>query len=127
MRDIDLFALNVLLEDRESQGALVKMVDSETIQRIKLEKLSNSGASGTGANTSDTYKIEVQRKLEEQKLKAKIPLDQIFKTTGEYSRWDEQGFPTHDSQGEELAKNRRKKIMKEYEAHQKLIAKFAAL
>jgi len=39
---------------------------------------------------------------------------------GKFSKYDDQGFPTHDHEGAEVSKSARKKLEKEYEKQQKL-------
>ena len=64
---------------------------------------------------------------------AKVPPNELFKQgeyAGLYSKYDEDGLPTHDKDGEELAKAQRKKLAKTQAAqkkeHDKFLAKAAA-
>lgn len=55
--------------------------------------------------------------------KGKLPATQLFKTGDAlvlYSKWDDNGVPTHSIDGEELSKSRRKKMAKEVEMQEKL-------
>ena len=64
---------------------------------------------------------------------ARVPPGELFKQ-GEYadlySKYDDDGLPTHDKAGEELAKAQRKKLAKTQAAqkkeHDKFLAKAAA-
>lgn len=51
----------------------------------------------------------------------------MFKVTSvaaEFSAWDENGVPTLDKDGQEVAKSRRKKLQKEWDAQNKLHLEF---
>jgi cysteinyl-tRNA synthetase len=47
--------------------------------------------------------------------RAKVDPLLMFKSSGEYLEWDESGIPTVDAAGEVVSKNRRKKLLKEWE------------
>ena len=40
--------------------------------------------------------------------------------TAEYTEWDADGMPTKDAEGKEVAKSKRKKLVKEWERQKKL-------
>lgn len=78
-------------------------------------------------------KEEAAKKLAEKEAAAKVPPGEMF-TVGEYaglfSKYDEEGIPTHTKDGEEVAKAQRKKLIKSHGAqtkeHDKYLAKCAA-
>ncbi|CAG8433398.1 8116_t:CDS:10 [Ambispora gerdemannii] len=127
LRDIDLVELGVSLDDREDGKALVKLVDKEELIKAReakaqaqLEKVARKEALAKAKEEEKKAKLE----------KGKIPAEEMFKLArGEndeiiYSLFDEQGIPTHDAQGQELAKSRVKKIKKEWETQQKLHSEY---
>jgi cysteinyl-tRNA synthetase len=65
----------------------------------------------------------------EKLAKGKMSPVEMFKTEEslkQYSKWDDQGIPTHDINGEELPKSRRKKLVKEYEGQVKAHGEYKA-
>ncbi|KAJ9057492.1 cysteinyl-tRNA synthetase, variant 3 [Entomophthora muscae] len=122
LRDQELADLGVLLDDREDGRALVKLVDKEELIRERDAKLQRE--------EEKRLKKEAAAKVQEQKLrerleKGKLAPEDLFKTP-EFSKWDAEGIPTHDAAGEEVAKSRRKKLTKDFEAQKKLHAEYLA-
>lgn len=111
VRDIDLFDLGVYLEDRENRPALVRPVTRDLVearerqaeQRLQKQRL----------------KEEKSEKEQERLEKGKLSPLEMFKTS-EFSAWDEDGLPTKDSSGNDIAKNRSKKLKKDWERQKKL-------
>ena len=75
-------------------------------------------------------KAELARKAAEKEAKAKIPPSEMFKIgeyEGLYSKYDDEGLPTHDKDGEELPKGQVKKLVKaqglQKKAHETYLAK----
>lgn len=105
VRDIDLFGVGVYLEDRENQPALVRLVTKEMVQ-ARAEKEARA-----------SQKLAAKKKQEEEALKkaerGKLSHLEMFRTN-EYSAWDEEGIPTRDAAGEEITKNRAKKLRKDW-------------
>ena len=108
LRDVGLPELGVKLDDKEG-GALWKLYDA------------------------DELKKELERDREAKALKeakAKIPPSEMFKIgeyEGLYSKYDDEGLPTHDKDGEELPKGQVKKLVKaqglQKKAHETYLAK----
>lgn len=116
LREQDFFDLGVLLEDREDQAALVKLVDKEAIQKIRQEQRKRDQEQ----KERKVAAAELTAKRHAEKLaKASVHPSDLFKSS-EYSKFDERGIPTHDASGTELSKNLRKKLIKEYEHQAKL-------
>ena len=67
---------------------------------------------------------EVARKAAEKEAKASIDPKSMFKSgeefSGKFSAYDEDGVPTHDAAGVELAKNDKKRLRKDWEQQKKL-------
>uniref|UniRef100_A0A4W6CBP2 Cysteine--tRNA ligase, cytoplasmic n=1 Tax=Lates calcarifer TaxID=8187 RepID=A0A4W6CBP2_LATCA len=102
VRDNTLPELGVRLEDHEGLPTVVKLVDKEILLKEREEK-------------------KKMAKLE----KMKIPPSEMFRAeTDKYSKFDEQGFPTHDAEGKELSKGHSKKLRKLYEAQEKLYTEY---
>ncbi len=113
VRDIDLWRLNIYLEDRENAPALVRPVTA-TLAAARQEREAR-------AQLKEAEKIkrkqEEQQRLEKGKMS---PLD-MFKPphTEEFEAWDQDGMPTRVKGGEEVAKSRFKKLRKDWERQKK--------
>jgi len=126
LRDVDLPQLGVLLDDRDDGKALVKLVGQAEIQRIKEEKKKREEEK---AAKKAAQQAELEKKKLERLEKGRIAPEEMFKAgehSGQFSQYDEQGIPTHDVNGQELAKSRRKKLQKDWEIQKKLHAEFLA-
>jgi cysteinyl-tRNA synthetase len=123
VRDNELPELGVRVEDQGGQEVW-KLVDPAELKKEKAQKLAAKEA-------KEKQKAEAAAKQAEREAKARVPPQEMFiKLTDQYSKFDEQGIPTHDKAGEPLPKNALKKLQKEWEkqkeAYEKLIAKAAA-
>jgi cysteinyl-tRNA synthetase len=112
LRDTDLWAQGIYLEDRDNdQSALVRPVTKELLaQREAKEERERQRAAA---------KAEREKEAAARAEKGKMDPRQMFRTN-EFTQWDESGVPTHDEQGQELAKSRRKKLQKDWERQMKL-------
>ncbi|XP_068174506.1 cysteine--tRNA ligase, cytoplasmic isoform X2 [Antennarius striatus] len=118
IRDDTLPELGVRLEDHEGLPTVVKLVDKETLMKEREEKKKME-------EERKRKKEEAARKKHEQEMaklaKMKVPPCEMFRTdTDKYCKFDETGFPTHDTEGKELSKGQAKKLRKLYEAQEKL-------
>lgn len=124
VRDNDLLNLNVSLDDRNGQSALVKfLTQHEKDEIIKLN-----------AEKKQREEEKLKKKLEQQKIKeakekerqekAKVSPLEMFKETTLYSAWDEQGLPTKDKDGNDITKSMTKKLKKQWEQQKKLYEEF---
>jgi cysteinyl-tRNA synthetase len=112
----------VMFEDRPGKSTLVKLVSKEAAAKMKSEQDSREAE-------KLVRKLEMARindaKKADKLAKAAISPSIMFTSNPEYSKFDEQGIPTHDAAGEELSKNARKKVTKEHdlqvELHQKYL------
>ena len=129
VRDVGLPELGVKLDDREG-GALWKLSNPEELRR---EAAREAEAKAKKEEQKRREKEEAARKAAEKEALARVPPGELFKQ-GEYadlySEYDDDGLPTHDKAGEELAKAQRKKLAKTQAAqkkeHDKFLAKAAA-
>lgn len=118
LRDDSLPELGVKLEDVEGDHAVIKFVDKETLLKEKQQQLEEQ-------EKKRKQKEEAKKKLEAEKAakeaKARIPPWEMFKhETEKYSKFDEQGVPTHDHTGEPLSGKLIKKLKKMYQQQEKL-------
>ncbi|KAL4917982.1 tRNA synthetases class I (C) catalytic domain-containing protein [Aspergillus aurantiobrunneus] len=111
VRDVDLFDLGVYLEDRENLPAIVRPVSRDLIQ-AREERAAQVLQK---QREKEAKEKEALKKLE----KGKLSHLEMFRTN-EYSAWDEEGLPTRDAAGEEIAKSRTKKLRKDWERQKKL-------
>lgn len=111
VRDVDLFDLGVYLEDRENLPAIVRPISRDLIQ-AREEKAAQALQK---QREKEAKEKEALKKLE----KGKLSHLEMFRTN-EYSAWDEEGLPTRDAAGEDIAKSRSKKLRKDWERQKKL-------
>ena len=111
LRDVHLFDRGVYLEDRDNQPALIRPVTRE-LKQARQEK--------------ERKALEKQRAKEEREKEAaakaekgRVSHKDMFRKE-EYSRWDDDGIPTHEMSGEEVTKSKRKKLQKDWERQKKL-------
>ena len=106
--------------DRDSKpGKLV-------FNRIVQLKESTVKKNMTGTNTRSRKDEQAAQKAEKERLRA-VPPSEYFKQgeyEGVYTKFDESGFPTHDTEGKELTKSAAKKLKKKLEKHEKLHAAY---
>uniref|UniRef100_A0A803TI90 Cysteine--tRNA ligase, cytoplasmic n=1 Tax=Anolis carolinensis TaxID=28377 RepID=A0A803TI90_ANOCA len=122
LRDDVLPEHGVRFEDHEGLPTVVKLVDRDTLLKEKEEKRKIE-------EEKKRKKEEAARKKQEQEAaklaKMKIPPGEMFKSEHDkYSKFDENGFPTHDTEGKELSKGQMKKLKKQYEAQEKLYKEY---
>jgi cysteinyl-tRNA synthetase len=111
VRDSDLWEQGIRLEDREAGEPVIKLVGRETLIRERMEKMRLEEA-------KLKEKEERRKEQEERDALSRIPASEWAKTAfpaERFSRFDERGIPTHDSEGNELSKGQRKKHLKDYE------------
>jgi len=119
LRDSVLPELGVRLEDKEGEATVIKLVDPEELAREKKLK----------AEVEERRKEEKERKrreAEERKAAAEAQkrispqeMFQVGEFQGKFSKYNEQGLPTHDASGEEVAKAKLKKLQKLYDSQKK--------
>ncbi|KAL7752133.1 cysteinyl-tRNA synthetase [Sorochytrium milnesiophthora] len=117
VRDVDLVDLGVSLDDRDDGKALVKLVDKELLLQQREEKRVRE-AERVAAKQKQARAAELKR-LKQLYEGIKSP-QALVEQGGEYSAYDEQGVPTHDKEGAELPKSKRKKLAKDLDRQKKL-------
>lgn len=127
LRDQDMVDLGVALEDQEDGAALVKLVDAAQLQAARQDK-ERAQADKAAKKAQAAAKADAVRR--ERLTKGKVAPSDMFKppqpAARDYSAWDAQGLPTHDVDGKELSKNRRKGCEKEHEKQAKLHKEYLA-
>jgi len=111
LRDVNLFSLDVYLEDREGQPALIRPVTKE-LRAAKQEKEDR-------ARQKQKAKEEREKEATSKANKGRLSHRDMFRTE-EYSAWDPEGIPTHEKGGEEVTKSKKKKLQKDWERQKKL-------
>ncbi len=107
IRDVDLWDLGVYLEDRDAdQPALIRPVTKE-LRVLRIEKEQREKQK---LNAKEQREREAAAKAD----KGRHSHLNMFRTE-EYSDWDAEGLPTKDKEGKEIAKNKAKKLRKEWE------------
>lgn len=110
VRDIDLWNLNIYLEDRDSQPALVRPVTA-ALSAARQERNSR-------AQQKEAEKAKREQEVREKAEKGKLSHIAMFRTS-EFSAWDADGLPTRLANGDEVAKSRGKKLRKDWERQKK--------
>ncbi|KIW96864.1 cysteine-tRNA ligase [Cladophialophora bantiana CBS 173.52] len=120
VRDIDLWQLDIYLEDRENAPALVRPV-TEGLKAARREKEDK-------ARQKEEARKQREREAQEKLQKAKLDPREMFKPPHqtEYSAWDDDGVPTTARNGTPLTASRVKKLKKEWEAQRKAHEKYLA-
>lgn len=115
LRDVHLWNLDIYLEDRDNQPALVRPVD----KLVKQARQSREQAAAEKIALKAKAQAEEAEKKRQQDEKAKLPHTAMFKTA-EFSAWDENGMPTKDAKGEDVTKSKQKKLQKDWAKQKKL-------
>lgn len=115
LRDVPFWNLGIYLEDRNLRSALVRPLDKLLIQ-TRAERESAGLAKAKAKLEQEAREAEKVKELHER---SKADPLLIFRTSDEYLDWDEFGIPIVDAAGNAVPKNRRKKLVKEWEKQKK--------
>lgn len=120
VRDVDLWHLNIYLEDRENAPALVRPV-TEGLRAARREREEKTRQKEEARKRREQEALE---KLQKGKLS---PVD-MFRPphSDDFSAWDPDGIPTAAKDGSPLTASRVKKLKKEWEAQRKAHEKYLA-
>ena len=110
VRNIDLWNVNIYLEDRESQPALVRPVTA-ALSVARQER-------DDRAKQKEIEKAKREQDAREKAQKGKLSHKDMFRTE-EFTAWDDDGLPTKMANGDEVAKSRSKKLKKDWERQKK--------
>jgi cysteinyl-tRNA synthetase len=116
LRDVKLWDLGIYLEDRDPPlPAMVRPVD-RSLREAREEREKAASAKLEAKKKREAEEAEKKRQANE---KAKMDPLEMFRTD-EFTEWDENGIPTKDNKGEEVAKSRKKRLVKEWEKQKKM-------
>ena len=117
LRDTIMPELGVSIEDVENSAkSLIKFVPASILLKQRQEKADKERER---AETKQRQAEEQKQKRIEKLLRGKAKPEELFKTA-EWSKWDEQGLPTHGKDGQEVSRGRKKKLGKEQDAQVQL-------
>lgn len=108
IRDERLPLLGVRIEDYNEEGMLktrIKFDDKDQLRKEMEERQREKEA-------REKAKIEKKAQAEAKKAEIVVSPAEFFKLNAQYSKFDENGRPTHDAQGEEISKSGQKKVDK---------------
>ena len=119
LRDSVLPDLGVQLEDKEGSKGVWKLANSEDIKRMKEQK-------ALEAAKKAEVKAAREKAAEEKARLNRMPPEDFLKQltledgeTAMYSKFGDDGLPTHAADGEELNKNQVKKAKKLFDGQKK--------
>jgi len=115
LRDVHLWNLGIYLEDRNNSPALVRPLDKLLIQA----RAERESAGAAKAKTKLEREDRDAEKENERYERAKLDPRMMFINSDEYLEWDGYGIPTVDAAGNAVSKNKRKKLVKEWEQQKK--------
>lgn len=123
IRDRVLPCLGVRFEDHEGEPTVIKLLDKDVLMKEMKAK----------EELEEKKRKEKEERLEKQRLEAEerdkknsIPPSEMFKNDSNYSQFDEEGVPTHDSKGEQLTKSSLKNLKKKHATQKKNYEKWLA-
>jgi cysteinyl-tRNA synthetase len=123
VRDDVLPPLGIRLEDRSDGSSRWRLDDAATLLREIEEKRAVAAVKARQKLDKEIAKLEKEIKTD---LAISVAPQDFFKTSGEYSKFDDNGMPTHTKDGKELSKAQCKKLVKKLKAHKKKFDKFIA-
>lgn len=119
IRDVELWDVDIYLEDRENEPALIRPVTRE-LRAARQEKEERERQKQLAKEKRDK---DGAARLE----KGRLSHLEMYKTEDmkrEFSAWDDQGIPTKDAKGEDLTKSKLKKLKKDWDAQKTLHEKW---
>lgn len=120
LRDNELLNLNVSLDDRNGQSALVKIItDDEKAALVNDREIEAENKKKKEAKNL-AKKVEEQEKEKKKLDKAKVSPFEMFQDPEQYSEWDSEGIPTKDRDGNEITKSMTKRLKKQWLLQDKL-------
>ena len=122
LRDDILPNLGVRLEDREGAPSAVKLVDRDTLMK---EREAKKALDAEKAAEKERKKAEAAAAQAAKDAQRKINPIEMFKSeTDKYSKFDDKGMPTHDTEGKEISKGQLKKLQKLQQQQEKRYAEY---
>eukprot|EP00300_Choanocystis_sp_HF-7_P027257 c32338_g1_i1.p1 GENE.c32338_g1_i1~~c32338_g1_i1.p1 ORF type:complete len:891 (+),score=218.16 c32338_g1_i1:209-2674(+) len=103
--------------DTDSTSTLSVFNSTVSLAESGLKKRETEARTGKGKSRKE----EQERLAKEKEQKAGVDPKEMFKSeTDKYSKFDDQGVPTHDAEGKSLSKSSIKKLQKDWEKQKKL-------
>ena len=124
LRDEILPNVGVRLEDDDGECCKVKLVNREELMK-ELEAKKKLEAARVAEK--EKKRMEVAAAAAAKDAQRKIPPSEMFKSeTDKYSKFDENGLPTHDLENKEISKGQLKKLQKLQQAQEKKYNEYLA-
>nr|CCA14185.1 cysteinyltRNA synthetase putative [Albugo laibachii Nc14] len=122
VRDEKLPHAGIRLEDRANTKAIWKLANKDEL----LEEQRKKAIEKERKEEEKRQRMEeAVRKNKEAEEKAKIdPKEMFLAQKDKYSKFDDQGLPTHDTSGEALSKGQQKRLSKEQAKQRTLYLKY---
>jgi cysteinyl-tRNA synthetase len=118
IRDYDLTALGVQLDDQTDKPSLIKFVPAEKLIAARNEK---EAQAADKARQKEEARLARERLEQEKWDKAKLkPQDMFRGETEKYAAWDDDGLPTKMKDGSEVPKSQVKKLKKDLDRQKRL-------
>jgi len=121
LRNETLIDVGVRIEDSES-GSIWKLADPNELRQQRDQEAAEKNEKLLSKLRT---RLEADKKTLDKAIQSSISPIDFFKQKNEYSQYDADGKPTHDTAGNELSKSAIKKAAKEYAtqhtAHQKYL------
>lgn len=130
LRDIVLPVLAVKLDDKEIDGKLTTLIKIDEDDLVKSpEQLKREHEERIQLEKAKQLEKQLEKERKKQELarqqaakdeEKKIPPNEFFtRQTDKYSKFDQDGFPTHDKDGKELSLSLKKKLKNLLDKHSK--------
>ncbi|KAJ2478556.1 cysteinyl-tRNA synthetase, partial [Coemansia sp. RSA 2320] len=120
VRDVDLIDLGIIIDDHGDGSALVKFGDPEKLRRERAARQAEEDARAAQKKAAaQAAEAKRQQRLEQGKLSPK-DMYRTAEMAKLYSAWGDDGLPTKDEAGEDIAKSKLKKLAKDQSAQAKL-------
>ncbi|KAJ3640885.1 hypothetical protein Zmor_027419 [Zophobas morio] len=124
LRDDTLPNVGVRLEDREGAPSAVKVVGREELLKERETKRLQDLEK---AKEKERKKAALAAAQEAKEAQRKIPPGEMFKLEKDkYSKFDDNGIPTHDVEGKEISKGQLKKLQKLHQVQEKKYQEYLA-
>ncbi|CAM9252052.1 unnamed protein product, partial [Chrysoparadoxa australica] len=109
--------------ERQGFFALDKDTDP-TNGKFVFNRVETLKEGGIKKQPGKSRKDELEANIAAKEARKSIPPQELFRSeASKYSKFDDDGIPTHDAAGEPMSKSSFKKLKKEWEKHKKLYEK----
>ena len=116
---------NSVVSLREDVARVVVVVDAPEAGSGGATAATAAAAAAPDPKSKEGAAAAQRAKAAEREALLKIPAKEFFRQAdefkGKFSKYDEEGFPTHDAEGVEITKSGKKKLTKDLEKHVKML------